>query len=47
MAFNRNDDAVVATALFEAAQLAEIESFVIQFLSGGIVQRWVTVTLGL
>ena len=47
IAFNSNDDAVVATALFEDAQLAATESIVIQFLSGEIVQRWVTVTLGL
>lgn len=33
IAFNSNDDAVVATALFEGAQLAAIESIVIQFLS--------------
>jgi hypothetical protein len=47
VAFNSNEDAVVATALFEGAQLAAIESIVIQFLGGEIVQRWVTVTLGL
>jgi hypothetical protein len=47
IAFNNNDDAVVATALFDGAQLAAAELIVIQFLSGKIVQRWVTVTLGL
>jgi hypothetical protein len=47
IAFSSNDDAVVATALFEGAQLGAIESIVIQFLSGEIVQRWVTVNLGL
>jgi len=47
IAFNNNDDAVVATALFDGAQLAATESIVIQFLSGKIVQRGVTVTLGL
>lgn len=47
IAFNSNDDAVVATALSHRAQLAATESILIQFLSGKIVQRWVTVTLGL
>jgi hypothetical protein len=47
IALNSNDDAVVATALSDGAQLAATESILIQFLSGKIVQRWVTVTLGL
>ena len=47
IAFNSNDDAVVATALSDGAQVAATESILIRFLSGKIVQRWVTVTLGL
>ncbi len=47
VAFNNNDDAVVATALLDGAPLAATESTVIQFLSGKIVQRWVVSTLGL
>src|SRR5262245_50292785 len=39
IAFNSNNDAVVATALSESAQLAATESILIQFLSGKIVQR--------
>jgi hypothetical protein len=47
LAFNSNDDAVVATALSDGAQVAATESILIQFLGGKIVQRWITVTLGL
>ena len=47
IAFNRSDDAVVATAMSEGPQLAATEPIVIQFLNGEIVQRWVTTALGL
>jgi hypothetical protein len=47
VAFNNNDDAVVATALSDSAQFAATEPILIQFLSGKIVQRWLTATLGL
>jgi hypothetical protein len=47
MAFNSNEDAVVATAMLDRAQLAAAESTVVQFLRGKMIQRWVAVTLGL
>jgi hypothetical protein len=47
IAFNNNDDAVVATALSGSAQFAATEPILLQFLSGKIVQRWLAVTLGL
>jgi len=47
IAFNNSDDAVVATALSDSVAVAATEPILIQFLGGKIVQRWLTVTLGL
>lgn len=47
VAFNSNDDAVVATVLMHGGQLAAIEPMVIRFLGGRVVQQWVNVALGL
>ena len=47
IAFNSDDDAVVATALLDGAPLSATESTVIQFLGGKVIQRWVAATLGL
>jgi hypothetical protein len=47
IAFNSDDDAVVATALLDGSPLAATESTVVQFLSWKIIQRWVAATLGL
>jgi hypothetical protein len=47
IAFNNNDDAIVATALSDSAQFATTEPILIRFLSGKIVQRWLAVSLGL
>lgn len=47
IAFNSNDDALVATALFDAASADTVEPAVLAFLRGAVAQRWVTATLGL
>jgi hypothetical protein len=47
IAFNNNDDALVATAMFEAGAPEAIEPAVLEFLRGPVIQRWVTLTLGL
>jgi hypothetical protein len=47
VAFNSHDDAVVATVVMDGGQPAAIEPVVIGFLSGRIVQQWVSIALGL
>jgi len=45
--FNSNDDALVATALFDAASADTVEPAVLAFLRGAVAQRWMATTLGL
>jgi hypothetical protein len=47
IAVNSNDDALVATAMFDAASPQAVEPAVLAFLRGPVVQRWVAATLGL
>jgi hypothetical protein len=48
IAFNNNDDALVATAVFEAGPPdTAIEPAILAFLRGPVIQHWVTLTLGL
>lgn len=47
IAFNSNDDALVATAVFDAASAEAVEPAVLVFLRGAVAQRWVAATLGL
>jgi hypothetical protein len=47
IAFNSNDDALVATAVFEAAAPDAVEPAILAFLREPVIQRWVASTLGL
>ncbi len=47
VAFNKNSDAIVATVTVKGAPPVAMEPFIIQFLNGETIQRWVTRTLGL
>jgi len=47
VAFNNNNDALVATVVFNGGNPAAMESVIVQFLNGRTIQRWVTFVLGL
>lgn len=47
IAYNNDSDALVATVVVNDAQPAAVEPAVIAFLSGDVMRRWVTKTLGL
>jgi hypothetical protein len=47
VAFNNNNDALVATVILKDGQPAAVEPVIIQFLNEKTIQRWVTLTLGL